>query len=250
MSLPGASELNLHIEKGGPFRLIKDDVYTTVGILTGDEFGHSAGILVKRFNYRGLADLVVQKALGSRAKRLWKATTRLFKRGLPVPEPLTFIEPTFSQKSSFFLSAAIANAENLADIYLARSFQREELIAGELARAVASWHLAGAGHGDLKWSNILVEKAGEGYNFYFIDLDRSELGTAPSPGMIRKDLTRFYRYGLELNAGEWVKSLFFPKYLSIIPDHLRSEIPLTDITKRAYSEWVRKGRKTAAAASR
>jgi hypothetical protein len=58
-----------------------------------------------------------------------------------------------------------------------------------------------------------------------------------------KDLKRFYRYGLEVDGEEWVKSCVFPSYIALLPDILRGRIDLTSIGHRAEKEWTRKGKR-------
>jgi tRNA A-37 threonylcarbamoyl transferase component Bud32 len=236
-------DLDTIINKNTSFDLIKHDTATTVGILKGNEFGLPHNLLVKRFNNRGFLDFIIRKIFGSRARRLWHINLKFYNQGLPVPKPVTFIEPSFRQKNSFYLSLAIDNAENLANIYKKGAFHKPEEIARQLAQTIAQWHLAGGGHGDLKWSNILFQRSDKGYKFFLIDLDQSQLNAKSSVRVIKKDLTRFYRYGLELAAEEWVYSAFFPQYLTMIPDSMKSEIEVDDIKRRAYKDWLRKGQK-------
>ncbi|UCF87358.1 MAG: hypothetical protein JSV71_01220 [Nitrospiraceae bacterium] len=237
-------DLDTIINKNTSFDLIKHDTATTVGILKGNKFGLPHNLLVKRFNSRGFFDFIVRKIFGSRARRLWHITLKFYNRGLPVPKPVTFIDPSFRLKNSFYLSIFINNADNLANIYKKGAFHKPEHIAHQLAQTIAQWHLAGGGHGDLKWSNILFQKSDKGYKFFLIDLGQSQLNTRPSVRLIKKDLTRFYRYGLELKAEEWVYSFFFPEYFAMIPDTIKSKIEVDDIKKKAYKDWQRKRQKS------
>jgi len=234
-------KLNSFMESSGLFVPKKRDITTVTGIIKSTAFGLSRDIWVKRFNYKGHWNFLVKKSFGNKAKRLYHTNLRLYEKGLPVPKPITYFEPSLKQKYSFFLSDFIDNADNLASVYINRGFTETKGITLLLSNTLAEWHLSGAVHGDLKWSNILLQNSDDRYEFFLIDLDQSKLYSAPSIRGIVKDLKRFYRYSLELNAEEWVKSSFFPAYSSLLPDNIRSRIDLTSIVNRARKEWIRKG---------
>ncbi len=236
-------ELDLFIDTCDSFLRIKHDRSTTVGILKGDLFGQPFDLLVKRFNYRGLPDLLVRGIAGSRARRLWQISYKLYEKGLPVPRPLACIESSPLQKTSFYLSASIDRADNLANLYLKNGFLRPGEIAAQLSLMIANWHVNGAVHGDLKWSNILVQENGSTYTFFLVDLDQSKLYHRPSLKGIRRDLRRFYRFGLEVGAEDWVESEFFSAYRACLPGDLKSHLDLTSIKSQALSDWKKKGKK-------
>ena len=243
ISLPLPDDLNSVMGKGESFLLKKHDISTTVGILKGRDFGLSRDLLVKRFNYRGFFDFILHKLFNSRAKRLWKRTLRLYREGLAVPEPVAYEEASFKHRNSFFFSYVIENAENLMDIYRKGLFGEVQGLLGGLAQTISEWHLKGVVHGDLKWPNILVQRTGEGYRFFLIDLDQARFYAAPSIRGIIKDLKRFYRFGLEVDAEDWVESEFFPAYRAFIPEEIRIKIDFDEIKQRATEDWIKKGRK-------
>jgi len=231
------------MDKGESFFLKKHDFSTTVGILKGVDFGLPCDLLVKRFNDRGILDFLRHRLFNGRARRLWKRNLRLYNKGLPVPEPLAYTKPLFRRRNSFFLSSVIENADNLSSIYRKGLFRGNTELMERLAQTVAAWHLRGAVHGDLKWPNILAQKEGGGYRFFLIDLDQANLYSAPSIGGIIKDLKRFYRFGLEVGAEEWVEAKFFPEYRALIPDEMKKKINFDAIKQKATEEWIKKGRK-------
>lgn len=236
-------KLDVFINGCDSFLRIKHDTSTTVGIIKGDLLGQPFDLLVKRFNYRGFPDLLLRGIAGSRARRLWRISHKLYEKGLPVPRPLACIESFPLQKTSFYLSASIDRADNLANLYLKNSFLRPEEIAQQLSLMIANWHLNGAVHGDLKWSNILVKENGSTYTFFLVDLDQSKLYHRPSLKGIRRDLRRFYRYALELGAESWADNAFIPAYRSALPDKINSSIDIERIKNEARKEWEEKGQR-------
>jgi hypothetical protein len=225
------------------FLPIKEDTSAVTGILNGKSFGLPHDIWIKRFNYDGFFSHLYQILFGSKARHLWRVTSRLYDKGLPVPEPVAFICPTFREKNSFFLAVAVAGAGNLGELYKKGNFGEPEKMAKGLARTLAAWHLSGTVHGDLKWSNILLQRKEGDNRFFFVDLDRSRLYRLPKLRGMRKDLVRFYRYGLELGAQDWVDGYFFPEYLSCLAQELRGEIDLKGVREQAQKDWKKKGRR-------
>lgn len=236
-------DLDSIIDSGKSFSLKKHDLSTTVGIMSGSIFGLSHDLLVKRFNYKGFFDFLFKTIFGSRARFLWDINLRLYEKGLPVPMPIAYVEPSFKQKNSFYFSSVIYNSDSLGNIYKKGLFNESEELAKVLGKTIAKWHLSGVVHGDLKWSNILLQKNADGYRFFLIDLDRSKLYPEPSiKGMI-KDLSRFYRYGLELGADEWVDSKFLPTYMAMLPDEIKAKFDLTFVKERAWRDWYKTGQR-------
>lgn len=228
----------------GSFILKKSDVATTVGILKGAAVGLSHDVWLKRFNSRSFFDFLVKRIFGSRAKRLYRVSKKLHKQGLPVPRPIAYRESSFTAKDTFFISEIIENARSVADIYIKNGFAEPGKIARQLAETIAKWHVAGAVHGDLKWSNIMLQENTFGLTFFLVDLDQTKLYRSPKIKGVMKELARFYRYSLELDAEEWVQKEFIPAYMENIPDHMKNKIDLLYIRNKAKSDWEKKGRRS------
>lgn len=242
-SLTIPHHLNAYLSDPALFSVKKHDLSTTVGIMAGNVFGISDTLWVKRFNYRGPGHFIVKRIFGSRAKRLFRISSQLYRKGLPVPEPVLFIEPSFREKNAFFISTVISDSYSLREVHKKGLLEKNQPLVHRLAETLVQWHLSGAVHGDLKWPNILVREEDGGYQVYFVDLDQTVLHKTFSHKGIMKDLQRFYRFGLELGAEEWVSSDFFPNYMSSLPDTVKKKLDLEEIKKHAYEEWDRKGRK-------
>lgn len=241
LTLP--ENLDVIIDKGTSFTLKKHDVSTTVGVIKGADFGLPRDLLLKRFNYRGVFDFLIHTIFNGRAKRLWNKNLLLYRKGLPVPEPLTYIESSLKRKNAFFISSVIDNAESLSGLYGKGVVPNNKELVRQLAETISRWHLSGAVHGDLKWPNILVQKKLGTYGCFLIDLDQARMFSSPYIKGIRKDLERFYRFGLQLGAEQWVEAEFFPEYVSLIRDKIKPRINLDSVKNNATKEWIKKGRK-------
>jgi tRNA A-37 threonylcarbamoyl transferase component Bud32 len=185
---------------------------------------------------------MIHRFFSGRAKRLWRMNLLLFRKGLPVPEPLTFSEASLKRRNAFFVSSVINNAESLSAYFRKGIVSGNRALTRKIAETIARWHCSGAVHGDLKWPNILIQHNSGTYECFFIDLDQSRLHASPSLKGIRKDLERFYRFGLQLGGAEWVETEFFPEYISCLTETMRAGTDLTAIAKSAMKEWIKKGR--------
>ncbi len=236
-----ADNLNAVINDNNLFLPKKYSSTIAVGVLKGKVVGLPHDLWLKRFNEKGFFDFLLKRLFWSRAERLFLVSQRLYEKGLPIPMPVAFIKPSFRIRHAFFLSLLIEDSENLLHAYKKGLFDKN--VARQLAEALSEWHMAGAVHGDLKWSNILMQKNNGELKFFFVDLDQAKLYSRPKIKGIIKDLVRFYRGGLELGAEEWVDSKFFPQYIAHIPSEIKVDIDLRYIKERALKDWKRKGQK-------
>jgi tRNA A-37 threonylcarbamoyl transferase component Bud32 len=234
--------LDALIESGENLFILKKDKRTVVGIVRGDVLGSPHDLCVKRFNYKGFFNFLLKISFGSRAKRLWKISHRLFESGLPVPQPFACIEPSFRVKHSFFISSVIDDSKDLSFIFRNNLSGKREDIALQLGKLMAEWHLAGAVHGDMKWPNIMLQDDGRDRRFFFVDLDQTKIFNRPNISGIKKDLIRFYRSGLEFGAEEWVENSFLPEYSANIGKDISVMIDFASIKSKALNEWHKKGR--------
>lgn len=226
------------------FHIRKNDAATTAGVLSGKALGISKDLWLKRFNFRGHFDLLGKILIGSRARRLYLVSQKLYPKGLSIPAPIAYLEPTFLRHNSFYISTVIENSDNLRAIYKKGGTPVLETIAEALGEAIAQWHAAGAVHGDMKWSNILLQKSESKIRFVFVDLDQARLHRTPNIKGIIRDLCRFYRYGLELGVSGWVDTDFFPAYWAALPSGLKGKISLQSIRDTAHAEFRKRSKAT------
>ena len=100
----------------------------------------------------------------------------LYRRGLPVPAPIT---ARYVRRGLYYtadlITRTIEDARTLTDIIAARRF--DSALAREVGALVARFHAAGVDHADLNAHNILVADE----KLWLIDFDRGEIrgtGTA------------------------------------------------------------------------
>ncbi len=221
-----------------------DTSSTVVGIMKGSVLGLANDFWVKRFNAKGIGDFLFQQAFGSKAKRVWDISWKLYEKGLPVAKPLAYYPPSLGLRHSFFLCTVIENSDNLGNIIKSGNFGDFGHLLQALAKTVAKWHSAGVVHGDMKWPNVVVRQEDDVYEFFLVDLDQARLHDKPRIRGIEKDLSRFYRDGLELDAEDWVVSSFLPAYFDAMPRAIKTKIDMDSARNRAYREWERRGKRT------
>lgn len=221
----------------------KSDLMITAGILKGKALGFQQNIFIKHFAPRSLFNFLLRKITGSRAIRIFRLSEKLLIKGLPIPAPIAFIEPTLRVRSAFYISLAIENCEDLATAFMKNKLHKLRTVTSPLAEMLAHWHIEGAVHGDLKWSNIMLQNNADRTSIYFIDLDQTKLYSTPNIRGIIKDLSRFYRYGLELGAEEWVSSEFFPAYIDMLPALIKNKVDLVNVKEKASKNWDKKKRR-------
>lgn len=225
--------------------LIKKDMKTTLSIMKSSDLNLPFDMAVKCFSYRSRVHYLIRNIAGNRALHSYRMALKLLERRLSTPELIGFIESD-RLRQSYCLSLFIMQAENLGVLSKKGLFHLSGDSAQELGRTLAEWHLSGAVHGDLKWSNILLQDYGGTLRFYFVDLDQTRLYDKPSLDGLMRDLTRFYSYGLEVNAEQWVSSEFLPRYQKMLPEEIRKGINFSAIKERALTDRKRKGGRTSA----
>ena len=224
------------------FTMIKNGTTTTVGILDCKRFGMDFNVVVKRFNYRGWIDALVKRISGSRAKRLYLKTLELCALGVSLPEPLAFIERR-DGKSSSFISRYMDGSENLAVLFKDGLVDKEakSRLMRSVAEAIGALHMAGVAHGDMKWSNLLVDPKGEGFKIFFVDNDQARIEGRPVLNSMVEDLVRFYRYGLRLGEALLVDDEFFKVYLPLVSTKVVTEGLQARVRSEGLSEFSRRG---------
>lgn len=129
---------------------------------------HGTPIYFKRYNYRGLRDVLRNFLWFSRARHCFEIAQQLPQLGLKTPEPFLACE---KRKGWFLRESYLATRAILAtDLSrLVKTAGYTDALIRNTARFVHRLHDLGVLHGDLKDRNLLLGEDGE---FYLIDLDR------------------------------------------------------------------------------
>jgi hypothetical protein len=177
----------------------------------------SNGLYVKEFRYKGVVHSLKHLFGKHRAQVMWKVSWHLLKHSIPVPEPEGYLLKQSGPicLGGYFFSKALRRCPSLHELTEDLAQLNERLDSGGLSRVaahyVAALHDSGATHGDLKWTNILVDKKEN--QLWLIDLDASKIYRVHlGPKRIARDLARFVLSGLEAGVDGAILAGFLNHY--------------------------------------
>lgn len=164
--------------RGGPFEKVRSSDTAEVYRYTIDLHGKRELLYLKRFPHRSLADAIKHLFRPSRASRAFKAGLTLPKYGLHTPQMVAFLQkkdgPIHSE--DILITHAMTNATALSDFLSACkpiAPQKKRDLMADLGRTIGQMHAAGICHGDLRGGNVFIEEKSDGWQFFFIDNERT-----------------------------------------------------------------------------
>ena len=177
----------------------------------------SKSLYIKEFRYKGVVHSLKHLFGKHRAQVMWRVSWHLLKHSIPVPEPEGYLLRKKGPMcpGGFYFSKALGRCTSLHELTEDLGQLNERLDSGGLSRVaahcVAALHDSGATHGDLKWTNILVnEKENQ---LWLIDLDASRIHRGHlGPEGIARDLARFILSGLEAGINGAILAGFLGHY--------------------------------------
>jgi RIO kinase 1 len=200
--------------------LLKSSSSTRSALVIADQVSEdvvSKGLYVKEFRYKGVVHSLKHLFGKHRAQVMWKISWHLLKHSIPVPEPEGYL---LKQKGpmclgGYYFSKALGRCPSLYELTENLAQLNDRLDSGGLslvaAHSVAALHDSGATHGDLKWTNILVDETAN--QLWLIDLDASSIyGGRLGPRRIARDLARFILSGLEAGVDGTILARFLNHY--------------------------------------
>jgi len=177
----------------------------------------SKSLYVKEFRYKGVVHSLKHLFGKHRAQVMWKVSWHLLNNSIPVPKPEGYL---LKKKgpiclSGYYFSKALRRSPSLHELTEDLDQLNESLDSGGLSRVapnyVAALHDSGATHGDLKWTNILVNE--QESQLWLIDLDASRIHSGHlGPKGIARDLARFVLSGLEAGVDGKILARFLDRY--------------------------------------
>ena len=159
-------------------------------------------VVVKAFREESARQRLQRRCKGSKAKRSFDASRALLAAGVPVPGPVAAVESTAPRGPSFFVSVHLEGAVEARYLFRAMNAGRERelfpevdgaLVLARLGALLRRLHAARLWHRDVSGGNVLLAgdwSGGEGGDLYLVDLGRTRIGRALSPGERMRDLAR------------------------------------------------------------
>jgi len=162
-------------------------------------------IFLKRDRTKDWIDPLKYLILPSKGRKEWLVARQAQKKGIPVPQPLGWIERGRwgFLSESYYLSEAVGSGVSLIELLKSK----EEIPIERLAKAVKKIHDAGLYHKDLHAGNFLWD----GESFFLTDLHRAEILSSLSLDKRLWNLAQWF-YSLRSIWEERDFFLFFRKY--------------------------------------
>jgi len=131
------------------------------------------GIVVKSFGARGILRLksLVQP---SKAAKAWRGAVALVESGFGTAGPIAYLERRSGGlvRESYFVAERLTGGREIRFLFRELPAEKLALLLAALAGELVRVHAAGLLHRDLSDGNILVESAGDGFRFVFLDTNR------------------------------------------------------------------------------
>ncbi len=190
--------------------VIKDSNTTSSCFMPLEIAGKTVELHIKRFNYQNIPYTLKNLFRTSRGKRVWKVAHGLLLRNIPTPLPVAFLEQRKGRLliKSFFITKKIDQSLPLISLFQKGTVNSPDEISkirNEILQQGACilrrMHERGVCHGDLKASNILVQKkAGQKEKLYLADLDSARVKKSVKEEDKIRDLARLNASLLDTRA--------------------------------------------------
>lgn len=208
---------DLFLDNSGLLKSSESTCSALVQIPAAITAGDLEPLFVKKFRFKGIIHSLKPLLHQHRAQVMWQVSWHLLNHSIPVAEPEGYLLKQlgpFCLKGYFFarvLPRCFTLDELAADLDQLTIRLDSGGLSGVLAQNIASMHISGVSHGDLKWTNILVDK--ENNELWFVDLDSAELhGQSPSTKAAARDLARFLLSAQEAGIEEAILERFLDQY--------------------------------------
>ena len=131
--------------------------------------GKADGLVLKRFNFRKVENLVKDLFRPSRARRAFRAAYHLELLGIPTARPIAAADHRICGvlARSYFLMEEVPGATDLGKLLRGGWVPQKETVK-QVAELIAKLHSEGFSHRDLKESNLVL---GSGGKISILDLD-------------------------------------------------------------------------------
>ncbi|MDX1763371.1 MAG: lipopolysaccharide kinase InaA family protein [bacterium] len=197
-------------------RIIKDFGHTKTAVVTLDLGNGRESFFLKKSGNKGFVRRALQAFRQSKASRAWAVSLRFLEKGIPVIEPVAFVETKQNglKGESYLLSVFERDAVNLkAHVNkIGVSFLEDGRLLVRLGDVIGRMHRAGCIHGDLKWSNLMVTDPADDPRPLLVDLEHGRCRSVTSDSACAKDLARFMVDVHEAGLGADLSQTFLQTY--------------------------------------
>ena len=186
--------------------------------------GFSRQVFYKEYLCRSIWDFIKHIFRPSRAGRAFRAGLMVQQNGFNVPEVVAFGEEgnVFVGRRNFLLTMEVQDTKQLSvclsdynrDLATEDLKDKRQLIRA-FGQTIGRMHAAGIFHGDLRLGNILVRRNSSGWNFYFLDNERTQNFTQLPDRLRLKNLVQVNMFRKGINNFDRLR--FLKAYLAENP---------------------------------
>ena len=209
------AERHRRIVESSPSSLLKNAPEVSVALFRDGK----EALCIKQFRYPNNWKRLKDSFRQSKGLKGWMGGNGLRSRGVPSVKPMALVEEKglFGMKESLFIMEALETGLEMDRFILQgfENFKKKRSFCRCFARWLSSIHRMNLYHKDMKTCNIFIQRKGEAWEFYFLDLEdvlldrRSnesdlfrnlvQLNTSTPKVMARSDRFRFFKEYVRLN---------------------------------------------------
>jgi serine/threonine protein kinase len=156
-------------------------------------------VYIKRYFFRSKLDFIKHLFRPGRGKRAFDASLMLRKNGFNAPEPLIIMQKKTGPFSTdnILVSRQALEAVYFGTVYneVRTSLSARRVFLTEFGQTVGRMHSLGIIHGDMRLSNVLVQKDKGKHVFWFIDNERTWKYRKAPLMLVRKNLVQVNLFG-------------------------------------------------------
>jgi len=162
--------------------IIKISSKTNINCIPTSGEGEVERVYIKEYKYLSFSKQLLYSFHNSPARKAWFAAHGLMALGFRTPQPIALLEERdfYRIKRSLIISedlspCLVSNkymSEKFRDLFDKGISQKKRMFISCLAASFQQLHNSNIYHGDLKAENILVMELQNGWDFYYLDLDR------------------------------------------------------------------------------
>ncbi len=156
-------------------------------------------VYIKRYFFRSKLDFFKHLLRPGRGKRAFDASLMLMENGFNAPEPLILMQKKTGpfRTDNILVSKKPPEAEYFGTVFnrIRSSLPARKVFLTEFGQVVGRMHSLGIIHGDMRLSNVLVQRDREKYIFWFIDNERTWKYEKAPLMLVRKNLVQVNLFG-------------------------------------------------------
>ena len=206
-------------------RQVKSAASARVYRFTLEDQGQTTPVYFKEYLDRSIWDVLKHMVRASRARRAFRASLMLTRRGFRAPQVLALGETRawLVTRRSFLLTRDVTESVRVSDYLVGNkppltpdALRRRRALIRVLGQTVGDMHRQGIVHGDLRLGNVLARREDDHWRLFFLDNERTRRFPWLPPWLRLKNLVQVNMLSRGVTNTDRVR--FFRAYLAACPD--------------------------------